>query len=72
MSITIQLLFTMDQGENFLFSLGVDVDSVETSYQDNQISVLFYHICNTHLYYNVDAKINSFHELCIIHSLVIV
>jgi hypothetical protein len=41
MPITIQPLFTQDLGANFLFSLGVDVTSVDTSYQDNQIFVSF-------------------------------
>jgi hypothetical protein len=71
MSITIQLLSTQDLGANFLFSLGVDVTSVDTSYQDNQIFISFYDICNNHLYYNVDAKISSFHGLCIIYSVVV-
>jgi hypothetical protein len=40
MSITTQVLSTKNLGANFLFSLGVDVASIDTSYQDNQIFVL--------------------------------
>jgi hypothetical protein len=39
MSITIKLLSTQDMGANVLFSLGVDVASVDTSYLDNQLFV---------------------------------
>jgi hypothetical protein len=41
MSITIQLFSTQDLGANFLFSLGVDVASIDTLYEDNQIFVSF-------------------------------
>jgi hypothetical protein len=41
MSINIQPLSTQDLGANFLFSLGMDVASIDTSYQDNQIFVSF-------------------------------